>query len=453
MFSNKIKKLFRNGCFYTRDTAGVAAIVFALCIPMVVASAGLAVDLSRAYNVKNRLSNALDKATLAAASTSGTTQELTDRMQNYFNANFSDDQMSTVLTTSLTVTGNTMVASASARVNTTFMAILGQNYIDVAEETEVVRELSGLEVAMVLDVTGSMAGSNITALKTAATNFLNIMFTEVSDPLYLKIGIVPYSDVVNVGSYGLGLDPSGGSYGTAFVSRPATDSYVTPTSGINYDLASTNAWHGCVLEQTAGKDVLDESTPNWEMYRYPPTCTRTRHGVCDRWRMDPNYGCITPNVLPLTNDQTTLLNKISGLQTGGNTYGNIGMAWGWKVLSPDAPFQEGVAYSDQRWSKTVIMMTDGDNTVDNYYSAFGSNSSLTVAQLNSKFATICTNMKAQGIRIYTITFQSGINDSTRAFYRDCATAPNMYYNAPTDQNLIDAFQTIADQLSQLHITR
>ena len=458
MKDNQKKGMLRHFGRYCRDTSAVVAIIFGLVAPVLVGSAGVAVDLGRAYNVKNRLGNALDKAALAAASSSGDEAALQEIAQNFFDANFPDARLGTPYDVTLVLgEDDTISVSARATVDTTFMRVFGEERMDVAAYTQVKRELMGVEAVLVLDVTGSMAGSRITALKTAGTNFLNIMFDRISDTDYIKVGVVPYSDTINVGPYGLGLDTSGGVYGTPFIDRPATDSYVADPSTLGYNTGSSSQWWGCITERTYPDDTTDESAPNWGMYRYPRTCTRWSGGTCTRWSGTANRGCISSAnmVLPMTNTQATIQSRISGLATGGNTYGNVGMAWGWHVISPSEPYAEGVDYDDRRWTKTVIMMTDGDNTVDTGYAVYGSYSTnpMTVDDLNERFEEICTSMKEEGIRIYTITFQSGISDDTRDYYRRCATDETMYYNAPSDADLVAAFETIADQLSRLHITQ
>jgi hypothetical protein len=45
----------------------------------------------------------------------------------------------------------------------------------------------------------------------------------------------------------------------------------------------------------------------------------------------------------------------------GNTHINVGLQWGWHVLSPNLPFGDGVAYDDNDWNKVVVLMTDGNN--------------------------------------------------------------------------------------------
>jgi hypothetical protein len=63
---------------------------------------------------------------------------------------------------------------------------------------------------------------------------------------------------------------------------------------------------------------------------------------------------------------------------------------------------------------------------------------------------LCTAMKAEGIVIYTITFQL-TSSSTQNLYRSCATSEAMYFNSPSNSDLQQAFVQIADQLSELRI--
>jgi Flp pilus assembly protein TadG len=474
------------------NEAGVVAIVFAMSLPMIIGAAGLAVDLAQAYNVKNRLADALDKATLAAGSTDGTSSQIQARVSKFFNANYPVGQLGTPYDLNVIIGSDGIVTvSARASVPTTFMSALGLSSIDVYAQSGVKRELAGVEAVLVLDVTGSMNNSlgsvtKITALKnavygTSATDpnsFLNIVFSRIPDPTYIKIGIVPFSDTVNVGPYGLGVDPTGTAYGTGFVSRPATDDYVTPPSNITYKApaSSTTNWWGCITERASPADTNDSSSPNWGMYRYPKicshttqtcthqTCTKMKNGVCQTYTCDtytstctsysnndPNTACTQSMVVPLTSSKSILQNAIKTLIVGGNTYGNVGMVWGYHLMTPAAPFTEGVALNDEKWTKTVIFMSDGDNTVNTTYAAYGANSPLTVANLNSNFLATCNNMKQAGISIYTISFGVNVSSATQTMFSQCASDPGKYFNSTTGTDLGVAFKTIADQLSQLHI--
>lgn len=433
---------------FLRDEAGVSVLVFALTLPIMLAASGVAVDLAQAYNVKVRLSNALDKAALAAGTMSGSDQDIQDRIRLFVEANYPDRSLGNAINIEAVVNEMSITVTADAQVDTMFMRIFGYDDITVSEESEVIRELSGVEVVLVLDVTGSMAGNNIKALKTASTSFLNIMFGRISNTDYIRVGIVPFSNSVNVGAYGLN---------DGFVVRPATDDYISPASSIKYSSSNgtTNDWKGCILERAYPLDTTDDENPDWRMYRWFRTCTRTRNGVCTTWSGNPNDQCPNSRLVPLTSDQSTLQSTIDNLATGGNTYGNVGMVWGWRVISPTPPFTQGAEYDDPDWSKAVIMMTDGDNTMHPTYSVYGATASHSIDEndLDDRFAEVCRNMKEEGITVYTITFQSGISNATRQIFRECATSPDYYYNAPTNNELVAAFERIANQLSQLHLSK
>jgi hypothetical protein len=162
------------------------------------------------------------------------------------------------------------------------------------------------------------------------------MFDRIDDYTYLKIGIVPFSASVSVGN---GLT-------AGFVNRPATDEYVNPASNIQYSSASsgtTTNWRGCILERSGGADVTDAPTPNWGMYRYTSIFSRfNTDGTCRTYsNNNPNADCTNARVVPLTNNRSVLDGAINSLTAAGNTYGNVGMVWGWRVISPDPPFTEG----------------------------------------------------------------------------------------------------------------
>lgn len=437
---------------FRRDESGVSVIVFALTLPVMLAASGVAVDLAQAYNVKVRLGNALDKAALAAGTVSGSNEEVEARILEFVRANYPEGSLGEAVNIIASVNEMSINVTAEARVDTIFMRIFGYDQITVSEESEVIRELSGVEVVLVLDVTGSMAGNNIRALRTASQDFMEIMFSRISDEEYIRVGIVPFSNSVNVGAYGLN---------DGFVRRPSSDSYISPASNIQYSSTngSTTQWKGCIVEDPFdGTDVTDTSK-TWDMYRWPRTCTKyDKKGNCTSWSGNANNLCTNLRILPLTNDRAALDNMVAQLtdtNAVGNTYGNIGMVWGWRVISPDPPFSEGSEYGDPDWSKAVIMMTDGDNTMDGTYSAYGRTSShgMRASDLNDRFAETCENMKQEGITVYTITFQSGISNATRQIFRTCATSPDHYFNAPSNDDLRSAFRRIANQLSALHLSK
>ena len=138
------------------------------------------------------------------------------------------------------------------------------------------------------------------------------------------------------------------------------------------------------------------------------------------------------------------------------------------MLSPEAPFSEGVEYDDEDVQKVLILLTDGRNEVvrqnthnKSDYNGYGyigagilgaDSTSEGVDIVNSKVETLCGSIKGKGIRIYTITFQ--LNDSDlKSIFRQCATSPDMYFDSPSAQALSSNFQAIAADLSNIRISK
>ncbi|MBL8637318.1 MAG: hypothetical protein JNN09_02350, partial [Alphaproteobacteria bacterium] len=415
-----------------RETLGATAVVFALIIPVVVGSAGMAIDVANAYMVKQRLSHAIDAAALAAAAMGGT--DATAKVTRFFNQNYPEEKIGATYGLTVTVSGQNMTVTAQADYDTTFGRFMGIDTITVTSSATVTREVLGLEVALVLDVTGSMStNNNIGTLRTAATNFLNKLCPNTTCSSLVKIGIVPFATAVNVGPYGLGKNPNGTTYDTAFVNNPNNRSF---------NQSQSSQWWGCVLARSTPQDTQNStSTWKWDMYRYTPGNS-------------PNNGCNKSYILPLTGMKSTIQSRITGLQASGNTLSNLGMVWGYRVLSPEAPFREGSAWDDVKTKKVALLMTDGDNNIGDTYSAYGpwSTLRLTDHDLDVKLAATCENMKADGITIYTITFTSGINAATKNYFRNCASDSSKYYDAPSQANLLDAFERISRELSNIHLT-
>ena len=162
------------------------------------------------------------------------------------------------------------------------------------------------------------------------------------------------------------------------------------------------------------------------------------------------------------NNRTTLETEIDAMWASGYTHINYGAVWGWRLISPEAPFTEGVAYDDDEWNKAVIILTDGENTTSNsVFTAYqyrsdgvlGSTSSWgTTSELNDRTTEVCDAMKAAGIIVYTITFNVTDLD-TQDLFEDCASSTDKYYNSPDSATLALAFRAIGAELKNLHLSQ
>ncbi len=433
------------------------------------------------------MGKALDTAGLAAGRVAldANAEEVA---QQFFDANFGVSNANVTVEPvdfELDPTFRYVTLSARATTPTLFMRVFGHDTMTVTARSVIERETTGMELALVMDNTGSLWGSASTnlsgtpfeALQNAAEDLVDILYGSEDEIENLWVSLVPYTASVNIGT--------GNS---SWLS--ATDRVFTNPSAYRPDLAG-GGWKGCVMARAAPNDTND-STPgahSFTSFLYPKTSTDNNwSSINDNYtasngaRKGPNLGCGTP-ITPLTASKTTLKAGIAAMKPWrrGGTTGNLGLVWGWRTISPDWRGLWGDAdlpldYGTKFMEKVVVMLTDGNNEFYNLpdgeggdpsspsdYTAYGRvnapgpvglNSSTTAAGvtvLNSRMTSICTAMKAQNIRIYTIIFGSSPNATTKALYQACATTPAMYYYAPDNTQLAAAFRAIGGQLANLRI--
>lgn len=478
-----MKDLFPSLAFFKRfgrDQAGMTLPLLGASLFVLAGFAGVATDVARQQLVQARLSYALDAAGLAAGTTVSTTN-LTAEATKYLNANFPAGYMeATAPSLSATTSNNNMVINltASTTMPTTFMGIFGINQLTVTATSQITRATSGLELVMVLDNTGSMASSGkLTALKSAATSLVNILFGTSESVPKLWIGLVPFSQAVNIG--------------TTYTSWMDT-SY---TSSLNWGPTS---WAGCVdAHEANGRDTTDDppSVEKFKPYYAPSTDNRPypynsyTYLNINKWVTQRDYfgnptqyasgigSTLGPNaycpqkLLPMTANKTTILTAVNSMQALGNTHIDLGLGWGWRMLSPRWRGLWGgdmdanglpLDYGTKHMNKAAIILTDGANTMDNYYyTGYGflsdgrlgtTNSSTAVTQLNTRMTNLCTSMKEKGIYVYTIALGNP-GTSIQNLMKSCATNENYYFNSPSASELEQIFNAIADSLSNLRVSK
>ena len=183
-----------------RETGGNVAIIYALSLIPLLIAAGAAVDFSRALVVRSRLAEALDAAGLAVgASTNLNASQISTLAQQYFNANYPANKIGVPGSLNVVQTGQVITLSATANLPTTLMAVAGITHLDVSVSNEITRSNKALELALVLDTTGSMASSGkIQALQQSANDLIDILSGGINNPTQLKIGVVPFALSVRV---------------------------------------------------------------------------------------------------------------------------------------------------------------------------------------------------------------------------------------------------------------
>ncbi len=419
---HQLAKRFQN------EDRGSVAIIFGLCVLVLIFAFGMAVDTGRAIQVSSKTSSALDSAALAAARAMReqdlSQSEVAAVANQYFNANIKDSGISGATYSALDVSVDAGTGSVrldvTGSVPATFTKVAGFNTINVSRSSTAIYNIRDVELGMMLDVTGSMGGSKISDLRKAAKDLVNIMISNNASSQNVRIGLAPYSASVNAGPYAASVtDPL----------APSAD--------------------GCVIERT-GSEAYEDTAPgagtwiNAANPLAPPADIDGTDGT-------GSYRCPSVSIMPLTDDDVALKDRIDDFTAAGWTSGHIGLAWAWYLVSPDWsgvwPGESSpVNYLDGKTIKAVILMTDGS-----FNTAYANGDSSDQAR------NICDQMKGadKGIIVYSIAFEAPAD--AQALLQDCSTPGNAnvgqtYFNAKNGNELREAFRSIATQLNTLRLS-
>ncbi|KQZ29198.1 pilus assembly protein TadG [Caulobacter sp. Root1472] len=250
------------------DERGAIAVQFALLlIPIAILTFGL-IDLSRASVQKRQLQDALDAATLMAARSTATTNADLDTIGDAALATEMAGLGVTLTAANSTFSlgdNNTVVGKVQ---NVTIKPIISNLWSsgdpNVSADSTVMRSVNKLEVALVLDNTGSMASTlgsgarKIDALIDASQSLVDVLAAaaaRASETDAVKISVVPFSMTVNVGSTYQSQSWMSGK-------MPATG-YGTDVFATNQDRFALLSnlgltWAGCVESRPAPYDVTDD---------------------------------------------------------------------------------------------------------------------------------------------------------------------------------------------------
>jgi Flp pilus assembly protein TadG len=187
---------------FRRSERGNVATMFALALVPVFGVIGAAIDYARVSEVRAQLADALDAGVLAVGSQSNMTDEKAYEIINdWITAHLGDKYTGMWKLDSATVGDDgSIVATASGTVDTTMARVLGIYEMPISVTSEAIRSLGKVEVALVLDNTGSMRGTKLTKLKDAAAALVESLAESTTEPEDLRIALVPFSQTVNVGS-------------------------------------------------------------------------------------------------------------------------------------------------------------------------------------------------------------------------------------------------------------
>jgi Flp pilus assembly protein TadG len=442
---------------FKNDTLGNFAIIFALTMIPVLISASVAIDYSRMVATKSQLQNSLDAALLSAASDFSmnkiTQSQLAQNLNHYLVANVNNRRFD-ISNTQSTVTDMSVSfieAEAATEFKYAFPLFGGEQsrQITVNAKVSTPSKLNSLEVAMILDITGSMSGflrnpdptdEKILKIDHMKKIFLNLTNILLKDPSQnIRIAFIPFAGGVNPG--------------------PQFSSAVIDGKPCSSERLGTNMFTDA--SPTRGLVASQE-----QFFPAPPYPQGYLH--CSPY---------SP-IIPLTKDKNILIDALNRMgHIFSPTAGHIGIEWGQYMLSPSwknlmSPDQYPKAYNAPGSKKIMIIFTDGAfNTqyIDPATTSYRDHPDIT-SFAGDLAINYCDNLKKNNIQIYTIGFDIEPDDPSayptpQAFqdevlrYKDaiatlkeCASTPDDFFDVASAKKLNIVLEYITNDMLTKNVT-
>jgi Flp pilus assembly protein TadG len=498
------KVLLRARKRFAGDQRGNTAIIFAFSAIPLIGLIGGAADMARYTRHKQAILNAMDSTAVALTRQGAANDAEADRFVNDYIAAMlpaNRDPMLRLASFDTTDIGGGYRVSSTGSMGTAFMPVIGIRQMPLDLQSEVMKTNARYEIALALDNTGSMNSyGRIGALRDAAGDLVEKLYEQPGAADRVKMALVPFVTAVNIKSETPGvfsrdwINPVG---------RLAGENGTEPVNRIELFGKMGVSWNGCVEARSEGDE--EDSAPlsaetRWIPYLWPdepenygndylPNGGKGKGAkmslagsVPNRKDLGPNAACPRP-IVELTNDKERMQGEIAKMVphnvSGRNSSGtNVaqGLLWAWRVLSPEAPFDQGASYSDSETQKVLVLLSDGRNQIvprkqnqvgrSDYTSygylsdgRMGSSTDHLKAEkaIDAKVSRVCESVKAKGIRVYTILFQVDY-EATKDLFRHCAskdpeTGEPLYFYIPKPELLAAAFSEIGRDLTEIRVTR
>ncbi|MVA96321.1 VWA domain-containing protein [Nitratireductor sp. CAU 1489] len=439
---------------FRSDRSGNFALATAAVASALVAGGGFAMNLAQITLTRSNLSNALDSAVTSTARDLTTGKVAPDDVDAlvlaFVKANgstgFANQDRITLDRVTIDRQARTVSAVASTEIDLAFPVFKASASRLIQVESTALYSDRKIEVAMMLDITGSMSGRKLRDLQAAASNVVDTFLSgqNATDPR-VRLAIVPYADAVNTG-----------------VLAPVVHVEAGFTTG-EPPVLEDNGFVSASLRKTGL--LLDGS-------RRPDSCATERKGAQQFTDASPRKAmvnrdyrlafCPSAALEPLTADASRLKATIGAFRASGHTAGHIGIQWSWYMLSRKwadvlPAGSRPLASNAKKVGKFAILMTDGEfNTAFAGVPRGGTTKGGQSRRSRNQAERLCEEMKKQGIEIFTVGFQLRERNAKQVM-QACASPDRgsiqHYFEAASGQELDAAFQEIASNIERLAIIK
>lgn len=431
--------------FLRREDGSITAFMLVSLLTMVFV-AGMAIDYMRHETVRAELQYGLDRGILAAASFEQTMDPETTVRDYIRSAAYLDETVQVNVVPTITPSTRRIDATARYTLDTIFLRMVGIPTLDVVAQGSAMDGRGGIEISLVLDVSGTMAWEGrLPALIPAAQGFVNQVLTDDTKDR-TTINLVPYAGNVNPGP--------------ALFAALGGERFHT---------------HSSCLEMTSD-DYAHEGLPAAGYYRQVPHFHWWAIAENQEAYMDIGW-CPSDASMAIelmSNDSVLLNQRIQNLRLHDGTGTHVGMKWGLALLDPDSnPTISGLvepafstrpaSWEDTDTMKFIVLMTDGKissqerpappyeidvdpSPIDGSYDARQYKSDRTVNR--DDFFAQCDLAKQKGVTVFTIAFM--VPSNLEWEMRDCASSPGHFYSV-SGLNIAEAFDSIAATIQNLKL--
>lgn len=273
---SKMRKFLRLIDKFKRDEEGAFLALFGVMAIVVVAMSGAVIDFVYVEQARNRAQVAMDSAVLALQPTiydvDFDVDDLANDARQIIAERINDTRISVAVNAADIIVNEadgTLYLKATIDVPMTFVALVGIQNMTASVVSQATRKKLFMEIAMVLDNSGSMAWSNrMTNLKAAAKNAADILFDYQDSQPNTYISVVPFNFWVNVGSsnwnesWMTGTATSGIALDNFDDDDDPDNTFAGPLNRFDlYNQMSNASWAGCVEARIEPYDA-DDTEPN-----------------------------------------------------------------------------------------------------------------------------------------------------------------------------------------------
>ncbi len=173
--------------------------------------------------------------------------------------------------------------------------------------------------------------------------------------------------------------------------------------------------------------------------------------------------CAAPVRRLATMTQSQVQTYVDALVADGNTYHDLGMAWGARLISPTGLYaaDNATAPNGKPINRHIVFMTDGQMvTPSDVYSSHGyeqfdqrvgpqgSSQSDLISRHNARYVALCQAARAKNITVWVVAFGTSLNSQMTS----CAD-PGHAFQANDTATLTTQFTQIASRIADLRLTQ